>query len=171
MGETFQGRCDASQCSGRCPCGSSSVLLLQTRWGVGGRGGICMHSTTKRRPGLCALAARARASRVVSVKGVVLGGPWRDIGAQRGALCLALMHRHRQHRPQGSHKGQLFLTVRGASVVGAWGGSSSWLARGRLLPGFCYSRETVLVSSFSKGTDPIPRTPPPPPRTLVCHLP
>lgn len=34
LGETFQGHCDASQCSGRCPCGSSSVLLLQT--GVGG---------------------------------------------------------------------------------------------------------------------------------------
>lgn len=54
--------------------------------GMAGRGGICMHSTTKRRPGLCALAARAsrasRASRVVSVKGVGLGGQWRDIGAQ-----------------------------------------------------------------------------------------
>lgn len=71
------------QCGGRCPCGSSSVLLLQT-WGVGGgrRGGICTHSTRKRRPGLCAPAARA--SRVLSVKGVGLRGPWRDVGALRG---------------------------------------------------------------------------------------
>lgn len=81
----------------------------------------------------------------------------------RGALCLALMHRHRQHRPQGSHKGHFFLTVRGASMVGSWGGSSSWLAHGHLLPGFCCSRETVLVSSLSKGTDPVLRIPPPPP--------
>lgn len=79
----------------------------------------------------------------------------------RGALCLALTHHHRQHRPQGSHKGHLFLTDRGASMVGSWGGSSSWLAHGHLLPGFCYSRETVLVSSLSEGTDPILRISPP----------
>lgn len=125
-----------------------------------------MHSTRKRRPGLCALAARA--SRVVSVKGVVLGGPWRDIGAQRGgrwqgepsaSLSCTVTG---STGPQGSHKGHFFLTVRGASMVGSGGGSSSWLAHGHLLPGFCCSRETVLVSSLSKGTDPILRIPPPP---------
>lgn len=85
----------------------------------------------------------------------------------RGALCLALTHHHRQHRPQGSHKGHLFLTDRGASMVGSWGGSSSWLAHGHLLPGFCYSRETVLVSSLSEGTDPILRISPPPFEVLI----
>lgn len=94
------------------------------------------------------------------------GGRWQG----EPSASLALMHHHRQHRPQGSHKGHLVLTVRGASTVGSWGGSSSWLAHGHLLPGFCYSRETVLVSSLSKGTDPnlrIPPPSPPPPRMYV----
>lgn len=90
-------------------------------------------------------------------------GHWGSEGKvlARGGLCLRQLRcHHGRHRPGGSHKGHLFLTVQGASMVGFWGGPSFWLADGRLFSGSCHRGEEILVSSSSQGTNTVLRTPP-----------